>query len=135
MTALGRGLRGRCPCCGQGRMFRAFLKVADKCDVCGEELFHHRADDFPPYLVMVVVGHIVVGMIWFVETNYTVSYWVEMAFFLPFTFLLALALLQPMKGLVVALQWSLGMHGFEDSKARHLSCGTRVAQIATKSSI
>ena len=50
MVDLRRGLLGRCPCCGKGRTFRAFLKVSDRCDVCGEELFHHRADDFPAYV-------------------------------------------------------------------------------------
>ena len=42
-TYLRRGLLGRCPCCGEGRMFRGYLrKVSDRCDVCGAELFHHR---------------------------------------------------------------------------------------------
>ena len=61
--ALWRGFRGRCPACGEGRMFRAFLKVADECPHCGEELHHHRADDFPAYLVIVIVGHILVPII------------------------------------------------------------------------
>ena len=51
-----RGLLGRCPCCGKGRMFGAFLKVKDHCEVCGEELHHQSADDFPAYLVIVIVG-------------------------------------------------------------------------------
>ena len=64
---LVRGLRGRCPKCGEGRLFRAFLKVADNCPACGEEFHHHRADDFPAYLVIVIVGHIVVAMVLAVE--------------------------------------------------------------------
>jgi len=71
--ALGRGLRGRCPACGEGRMFRAFLKVADQCPHCGEELHHHRADDFPAYLVIVIVGHILVPIILTVETEIAVA--------------------------------------------------------------
>src|ERR1041384_6751635 len=69
-TALWRGLAGRCPHCGQGRMFGAFLKVADSCDVCGEELHHQRADDFPAYLVIVLVGHLVVPLVLHVEMAY-----------------------------------------------------------------
>src|ERR1019366_4716522 len=57
--ALTRGVRGRCPNCGRGKMFSGFLKVADRCPECGEELFHQRADDFPAYLVILLVGHIV----------------------------------------------------------------------------
>ncbi len=58
--AVWRGFRGRCPACGEGRVFRAFLKVNDACPRCGEELHHHRADDFPAYLVIAIVGHILV---------------------------------------------------------------------------
>ena len=61
-TALWRGLRGQCPNCGEGRLFRKFVKVADACDRCGEDFHHHRADDFPAYLVIILVGHIVVPL-------------------------------------------------------------------------
>ena len=94
-------------------MFRAFLKVRDRCEICGEEFYHHRADDFPPYLVIVIVGHIVVSMILFTEIEYAPPYWLQVAIWIPVTIGLSLALLQPIKGAVVALQWSLRMHGFE----------------------
>jgi uncharacterized protein (DUF983 family) len=68
-TALKRGLRGRCPRCGEGKLFRAFLKVADHCSVCGQDFTPHRADDLPAYLVIVIVGHIVVPMILWIETE------------------------------------------------------------------
>jgi uncharacterized protein (DUF983 family) len=116
LTAVLRGLSCRCPHCGDGRMFGRFLKVRDRCDKCGEELFHHRADDFPPYLVIVVVGHLVVTMILLVEINFSPPMWVQMSIWVPVTIGLALTLLQPVKGAVVALQWSLRMHGFEDRR-------------------
>jgi len=56
-TALRRGLRCRCPRCGEGKLFRAFLKVDDHCSVCGQDFTPHRADDLPAYLVIVIVGH------------------------------------------------------------------------------
>ena len=115
-TDLWNGLRGRCPSCGKGHMFRAFLKVADRCDVCGEELHHHRADDFPAYLVIVIVGHLVVPLVLNVEMIYQPAYWVHALLWLPLTLALALLLIQPVKGAVVALQWHNGMHGFEEAK-------------------
>jgi uncharacterized protein (DUF983 family) len=114
--ALWCGFRGRCPACGEGRMFRAFLKVADACPSCGEELHHHRADDFPAYLVIVIVGHILIPIVLAVETNYAPAYWVHWALWLPITLGSTLGLLQPVKGAVVAIQWFGGMHGFEDAK-------------------
>ena len=53
-----RGFAGKCPHCGEGRIFRAYLKVSDACEACGEELHHQRADDAPPYMTIFVVGHI-----------------------------------------------------------------------------
>jgi uncharacterized protein (DUF983 family) len=115
-SAFVRGLLGRCPCCGKGRMFGAFLKVNDRCDACGEELHHHRADDFPAYVVILIVGHLLVPTVLSVETNFAPSYWTHLALWLPTTLILTLGLLQPVKGAIVALQWRMGMHGFEDSK-------------------
>jgi uncharacterized protein (DUF983 family) len=112
-AALRRGFFGRCPHCGEGRIFGKFLKVRDRCEVCGEELYHHRADDFPPYLVIVIVGHVIVTMILLTEINFAPPLWLQMTIWIPLTIILSLVLLQPMKGVVVALQWSLRMHGFE----------------------
>jgi uncharacterized protein (DUF983 family) len=127
-TVLWRGLTGRCPNCGEGRMFRAFLKVADRCDVCGEELHHQRADDFPAYLVIVIVGHLVVPLVLHVEMAYQPAYWIHAVMFLPLTLALALALIQPVKGAVIALQWHAGMHGFEAAKLRRAAQLPRASQ-------
>ncbi len=116
--ALARGLLGRCPNCGRGRMFGAYLKVANHCAICGEMLHHHRADDAPAYFVILIVGHIVVPLALAVELAYRPSYWMQFAFWLPATLALALLLLQPVKGAIVALQWAYRMHGFDpDSDA------------------
>lgn len=114
--AIGRGLRGKCPACGEGRLFRAYLKVADTCPACGEELHHHRADDFPAYLVIIITGHILVPIVLAVETEIVPPIWVSVALWLTLAFVMALALLQPVKGAVVAIQWFGGLHGFEAAK-------------------
>lgn len=118
-TAMLRGAACRCPACGEGALFRKFLKVKDRCDVCGEEFYHHRADDMPAYIVMSIVGHVVIGLLVWVETAYAPSIWVHLALWFPLTIGLSLLLLQPVKGTIVGMQWSLRMHGF----------GTRRAQI------
>ena len=111
--ALLRGLMGRCPHCGEGRMFRAFLKVADQCEVCGEALHHHRADDAPAYFVIVIVGHIVVPLTLSLEMAYAPPYWVHAALWTPLTLALAIGFLQPVKGAIVGWQWANRMHGFD----------------------
>ncbi|MDZ4065861.1 MAG: DUF983 domain-containing protein, partial [Tabrizicola sp.] len=56
--ALLRGWRRKCPNCGAGPMMRGYLQVRESCPVCGEELHHHRADDGPAYLTILIVGHL-----------------------------------------------------------------------------
>ena len=114
-TAMKRGFMCRCPRCGQGKLFRAFLKVDNNCSSCGLDYTPHRADDLPAYLVIVIVGHIVVPVVLWVETNYSPAIWLQMAIYLPFTFLSSLLLLQPVKGAVVGFQWALRMHGFDEN--------------------
>ena len=116
-TAFLRGASCRCPKCGEGPLFRKFLKVKDNCDACAEDLSHQRADDMPAYIVMSIVGHIVIGLVLWVETNYAPDLWVHIALWFPLTVALSLALLPPVKGTIVATQWYLGMHGFGPQRA------------------
>ncbi len=111
--ACGRGrLFGRCPACGRGRLFGRFLKVADHCGACGTAFHHHRADDLPPYLVIFLVGHLIGYGILTAETRLDVPLWTHLALWPALTLVLCVGLLQPAKGAVVGLQYALGMHGF-----------------------
>src|SRR5262245_43985934 len=114
-SSLKRGFRGRCPRCGEGKLFRAFLKVDDHCSACGLDFTPHRADDLPAYLVIVIVGHIVVPLALSIETHFSPPVWMPLATYLPLTLILSLLLLQPVKGVVVGLQWALRMHGFDEN--------------------
>jgi uncharacterized protein (DUF983 family) len=111
-TSMLRGARCRCPNCGEGRLFRAYLKVADECPVCGEELDHHRADDAPAYIVIFIVCHLVVSLLVAVEMAYHPAVWIHMVLWLPLTIIVSLALLPAVKGALVGAQWALYMHGF-----------------------
>ena len=113
-TSIKRGFRSRCPRCGEGKLFRAFLKVDNNCSVCGLDFTPHRADDLPAYLVIVIVGHIVVPTALMIETNYSPPVALQLAIYLPLTLVFSLLLLQPVKGAVVGMQWALRMHGFDE---------------------
>ncbi|MDQ8726258.1 DUF983 domain-containing protein [Bradyrhizobium sp. LHD-71] len=125
-AAMLRGFHCRCPNCGEGKLFRAYLKTRDSCSVCGQDFHHHRADDLPAYLVIVIVGHIIVPLVLAVEQNFQPSYLVHLAVWLPLTLGMSLALLQPIKGAIVGLQWAFRMHGFdENGPADPLEAGLR----------
>lgn len=110
--SLKRGWRQKCPCCGEGKIYGKYLKVNDVCPTCGTELFHHRADDAPPYFVMTITGHVIVGGILMTERIFSPPMWVELAVWLPVTVLLSLLLLPRVKGALIGYQWALRMHGF-----------------------
>lgn len=109
-----RGLRRRCPQCGEGIMFNGYLKVADSCPVCREELSHHRADDGPAYLTILVVGHLMAPIIHFTFVRFRPDPLIMATGLTLGAVALSLYLLPRMKGAVVGIQWSRRMHGFDD---------------------
>ncbi len=111
--AIIRGFLRKCPSCGKGDLYYAFLKISDSCPNCGEELHHHRADDAPPYFTIFIVGHILLPGIIVVEKFWRPEIWVHLSIWFPLTILLTLWLLPRVKGAVLGLQWALCMHGFE----------------------
>jgi uncharacterized protein (DUF983 family) len=110
--ALIRGWRRRCPQCGAGPMLCGYLKVRDACPVCGEALHHHRADDGPAYLTILIVGHVMAPVLLFTFTRWRPDPLVLATAFSIGTVALSLYLLPRLKGALVALQWSRRMHGF-----------------------
>ena len=108
-TAIGRGLLGRCPSCGKSHMFNGFLRVVSACQNCAAPLGLARADDVPPYLTILVVGHIVIPLMMFVDRAHQPSTFIMSVTFLPLTLFLCLALLRPIKGGTVGLMVTLNM--------------------------
>jgi Uncharacterized protein conserved in bacteria len=110
--AMWRGALCRCPHCGQGKMFRAYLKTVEQCEVCGEELSHHRADDFPPYIAITIVGHIIIFLMLHLDMTYHVQPITYVVTMVPLAIVLPLAMLPSIKGAIVGLQWANRMYGF-----------------------
>ena len=115
-AALLRGLRGNCPRCGVARLFRRFLKPIPHCPQCGQDFSHQQADDFPAYASILVTGHLMAPLIIALIQNANLSVPILMAITMPIAILLMIGLLQPAKGAIIALQWWLGMHGFDKER-------------------
>ncbi len=113
MQAIGRGARQKCPNCGKGNIFKAFLKITDKCSDCGEELHFHRADDAPPYFTIFIVGHIIIPLMLFMEIYIYPPVWVHIAIWIPLAIILTFFFLPRVKGATVGFQWAQYMHGFD----------------------
>jgi uncharacterized protein (DUF983 family) len=105
LEAIRRGLAGRCPKCGSARLFRSFLQPVSVCPACGQDWRTRTADDFPPYLVILAVGHIVAPGMIALESGFHPPLWVHLTVWLPLALLLSFLLIQPLKGAVMAFQW------------------------------
>lgn len=113
VASLVRGACHRCPSCGQGSVYRAFLKIAESCPTCAEPLHHQRADDAPPYFTITIVGHILIPAVLIVERLYKPELWVHGILWTSLALILTLLLLPTIKGALVGYQWALYMHGFD----------------------
>lgn len=110
--AMWRGWCGRCPACGEGRLFARYLSVRPSCPACGEDFTPQRADDGPAYLTILVVGHLLAPLLLWVYPTFRPEPWVLIAIFSSGTIVLSLALLPRFKGAIIGLQWANRMHGF-----------------------
>ncbi len=110
--AIRRGLRRKCPNCGTGDLFRGYINVRDDCPVCQQELHHHRADDGPAYLTILLVGHIMVPIMGAVYMAFQPEALLMASVFSVATVALSLFLLPRLKGFMIAFQWAKYMHGF-----------------------
>ena len=129
IPAMARGFANRCPHCGEGHIFGRFLKVMPECERCGLEMHGHRADDLPPYATIFLVGHVVGYLILEFEMGYDLPLWFSVTVWPLLTLALVFALLQPVKGAVVGLQYAFAMHGF-DRLPGAADAGTRGAEAA-----
>ena len=110
--AMLRGWRRRCPNCGAGPILSGYLSVRDACPVCAEPLHHHRADDGPAYLTILIVGHLLAPIMLFSFVKWRPDPVVLAAVLTFATVALSLYLLPRIKGALIALQWAKRMHGF-----------------------
>ncbi len=110
--AMLRGAMGRCPNCGEGKLFRSFLKVADHCPACNEALHHQLADDGPAYLTILLVSHLGAPLLLACSVAWRPSAMTMIWTFSLGAVILSMLLLPRIKGAFVGLQWARRMHGF-----------------------
>jgi uncharacterized protein (DUF983 family) len=113
MSAMLRGALGRCPRCGRGALLHRYLKVVGQCSACGEAYGHFRADDAPPWLTILLVGHIAAPFFFMIEENFQLSTATELAILLPLIIGLTLVLLPRCKGAILAAMWITKAEGTE----------------------
>lgn len=99
------GWQGRCPRCGEGRIFDGFLTVAPHCANCGLDFSFADSGDGPAVFIMMLVGLVVVGLALVVEFTFSPPYWLHAILWIPLVLGLAIGLLRPLKGMMIAQQY------------------------------
>ena len=114
--SLKRGWQLKCPACGRGKLMFGYLKVNSSCNDCGEDLYHHRADDGPAWATILISGHIIAPLMLFVFETFRPDGWI-MAVSFSSVFLIAVFFLLPrIKGMFVSHQWAKSLFGFGSLK-------------------
>ena len=101
-----RGAMMRCPNCGEGHLYRKYLKV-QACEACGNDNAKYPADDAPPYFTILIVGHLVVAPLLFFPWIWQGNIWVVLGTVMPALLILTLAFLPVVKGAVVGAHWAM----------------------------
>lgn len=104
--SLRRGLAGKCPACGNAPLFGRFLKPVACCASCSRDWTVQRSDDFPAYLVVLVLGHLLIPVVVEVNIWFDMSMLAQMLLWPAIAVAAALAMIQPAKGFVIALIWA-----------------------------
>lgn len=110
--AIRKGLRRRCPSCGEGALFDGYLTLRTACPACGEDLSHARADDGPAYLSILVTAKVMGTLMLLVYETWQPGPYLLATVFSVGVIAMALYLLPRFKGLIVGVQWAKRMHGF-----------------------
>lgn len=99
------GLTCRCPNCGEGALFEGFLKVSPRCEACGMDLSRADSGDGPAVFIVLIVGMIACFGALVTEVAFHPPIWVHLVLWLPLSGVLSLALMRPLKGVMITLQF------------------------------
>ena len=123
--AMARGMGGKCPSCGRGALFGGYVRTNDICPECGLKIASHQADDAPPYVTIMIVGHLAIPLVLAAKQLFDPPMWLQFAVWLPVITLAAAACLPAAKGGLIGIQWANRMHG--------LATSSKAAKMLTKS--
>jgi uncharacterized protein (DUF983 family) len=104
-SALGRGLRARCPRCGVGALFKRGLLLREACDHCGLSFAFADSGDGPAVFATLILGFLILAGALLLEFKVGPPVWVHVLLWGMLTPLVAFLLLRVLKGVLIALQY------------------------------
>jgi uncharacterized protein (DUF983 family) len=104
-SVLAAGLRGRCPRCGGGALFKRGLVLREKCEDCGLSYAFADSGDGPAVFAIFILGFLILGGALLVEFKLHPPVWVHVVAWGMLTPVLAFFLLRVLKATLIALQF------------------------------
>ena len=117
IAALVRGAKCHCPRCGEAALFRKWLKPVERCPHCRQDWSVQQADDFPAYIGIFVVGHLLAPVV-IAMISGGISPWLTLAIILPVSVVMLIVMLQPTKGAVIGFLWWHGIGAFRQERRK-----------------
>ena len=102
---ISTGLLGRCPRCGEGKLFKGVITLRPRCESCGLDYAFADSGDGPAVFVILIAGFLCLGLVLWIEFTYEPPFWVHLLTSLPLTLAICLGMLRPLKGILIALQY------------------------------
>ncbi|MBO9714363.1 DUF983 domain-containing protein [Sphingomonas sp.] len=99
------GWHGLCPRCGKGHMFRGWLRIAERCEVCGLDYRFAAPDDGPAFFSMSIAAFPLTFVILWIQVAFNPPLWVHFVTSLPLMAIGCALPLRPIKGWLVASQY------------------------------
>jgi uncharacterized protein (DUF983 family) len=86
-------------------MFNGFLEQVGNCSVCGERLGQVNVGLLLPFVVIMIVGHVIVFAMLDMELSGRSSPFVYLMVLVPLSVIMPLILIRPSKGALIGFMW------------------------------
>ncbi|RUT32633.1 DUF983 domain-containing protein [Arsenicitalea aurantiaca] len=104
--AIWNGFKCRCPRCGAGKLYPKFIEQVAVCKVCGEPLARYNVGLFLPFIMIMIVAHVLIFVMLEMELSGRSSPAAYLMVMVPLSVLVPLLLLRPVKGAIIGFLWS-----------------------------
>lgn len=104
-SVVGVAVKGVCPACGKGSLFKGRVALAEQCDHCGLDFNRYTAGDGPATFLILIYGAIIVPLAFILETLLAPPLWVHAVVWGLVMLGATLLSLRVLKAAMVALQY------------------------------
>ncbi|EPE96123.1 DUF983 domain-containing protein [Rhizobium grahamii] len=105
LSPIQTGVRGLCPRCGKGHLFKGFLTLRPSCEICGLDYSFADPADGPAFFVICFACIPTVLLSVWLEVAHHASIWTQIFVTGPFLLATCIPPLRPLKGWLVASQY------------------------------